>query len=66
MEGQILENKVNSINGSEITNDATASLGSACYRQQVALGRHQATASKSKDKRNIYKISTWNVRNGKT
>ena len=53
---------VNSVNGSEITNDATASLGSACYAQQVALGRHQATASKSKDKRNIYKISTWNVR----
>jgi len=61
MEGQIIENKMNSVNGSEITNDATASLGSACYAQQVALGRHQATASKSKDKRNIYKISTRNV-----
>ena len=62
MEGQILENKLNGVNGSEFTNDATASLGSACYAQQVALGRHQATASKSKDKQNIYKILTWNVR----
>ena len=62
MEGQIIENKMNSVNGSEITNDATASLGSACYAHQVAFGRHQATASKPKDKRNIYKISTWNVR----
>jgi len=62
MEGQIIENNVNSVNGSEITDDATASLGSACYVQQVALGHHQATTSKSKDKRNMYKISTWNVR----
>jgi len=62
MEGEIIENNVNSVNGSEITNNATASLGSACYVRLVALGRHHATASKSKDKRNIYKISTWKVR----
>ena len=62
MEGKIIENKMNNVNWSEITNDATASLGSACYMQHVALGRHNATASKSMHKRNIYKISPWNVR----